>query len=144
MFIKRWEKFKKGKYHPPLSPFKRPQRCKLKLLNAVKRCLSETPQDSLEEEKKNRERTKFLSYGLSLRREANPVTTFVPLSTLFGFTAGGCHAGVSIAATATTTSPKISSSSPESVSASDDGASFSAETCFAALAAEGESHLASM
>ncbi|WVY96957.1 hypothetical protein V8G54_029108 [Vigna mungo] len=68
-------------------------------------------------------------YGLSLRREANPVTTFVPLSTLLTFNAGGCHDGVATGGKFLSPlqqisnpgddifSPKISSNSPQSLSA---------------------------
>ncbi|AES68793.1 hypothetical protein MTR_3g015120 [Medicago truncatula] len=36
-------------------------------------------------------------YGFSFSKEANPVTIFIPLSPLFGFTAGNCHAGLAVA-----------------------------------------------
>ncbi|PON79933.1 hypothetical protein PanWU01x14_003830 [Parasponia andersonii] len=74
------------------------------------------------------------SQGFSLSREANPVTTFAPLSTLFGLIAGGCHvitftddfSSTAAAAAATPPgsfsdgelSPKISSNSPQSVNPS--------------------------
>ncbi|WVY95831.1 hypothetical protein V8G54_027982 [Vigna mungo] len=101
--------------------------------------------------------------------EANPVTTLVPLSTLFGFTAGGCHAVVgdgdsafSLPESATGSvsffggdSLKISSNSPQSLSldaASPEyivsgGATATCTEedggCFS-LTLDGESHFASM
>lgn len=101
-------------------------------------------------------------YDFSLSREANPVTTLAPLSTLFTFTAGSCQAGFTIVDKLFSlpetvfesgklfSLPKISSNSPQTLSDAAPSLRSSFKSCTVevadgfALVQEAESHLASM
>lgn len=52
---------------------------------------STTTKKILKKENESQSHVKIFAYSFSLKRAANPVTTFPPSSTVLGFTAGGCH-----------------------------------------------------